>query len=117
MMGVYGAGGGEIFALRRPRPYSRRWGEALRPLPPINDAARRVATVFDKSNCMIETSLPKRRGKATNKRLNPYGGLGGGFAALARASTRAGGRATLGPPLQHRPYQECNSQSRQLIDM
>ncbi|KQM08151.1 MAG: hypothetical protein AL399_08875 [Candidatus [Bacteroides] periocalifornicus] len=82
-----------------------------------NDAARRVATVFDKSNCMIETSLPKRRGKATNKRLNPYGGLGGGFAALARASTRAGGRATLGLPLQHLPYQERNGQSRKLIDM
>ncbi len=28
-----------------------------------------------------------------------------------------GGRATFGPPLQHRPYQEHNSQARQLIEM
>ena len=28
-----------------------------------------------------------------------------------------GGRATLGPPLQHRSYQVRNSQSRQLIEM
>ena len=28
-----------------------------------NDAARRVATFFDKSDCMIETSLPARRGR------------------------------------------------------
>ena len=53
-----------------------------------NDAARRAATVFEKWNCVIETDLPKRRGRAANKRLNPYGGLGGGFAAVVRASTR-----------------------------
>ncbi len=42
-----------------------------------NDAARRVATVFEKWNCVIETDLPKRRGRAANKRLNPCGALEG----------------------------------------
>ncbi len=27
------------------------------------------------------------------------------------------GRATLGPPLQHRPYQERDSRSRQLVEL
>ena len=63
-----------------------------------NDAARRVATVFEKWSYMIETDLPKRRGKAANKRLNPYGGLGGGFAAVVRASTRGwAGNSRLAP--------------------
>ena len=37
-------------------------------------------------------------------------------AALVRAGTR-GGRATFGPPLQHRPYQARNSQSRKSVEM
>ena len=35
-----------------------------------NDAARRVATVFENLNCVIETSLPVRN--ASYKRLTPY---------------------------------------------
>ena len=38
-----------------------------------HDAARRVATVFEKWNCKIETCLPARRRKALYKRLTPYG--------------------------------------------
>ena len=69
-----GVGGG-IFALRRPRPYSRylrgyRCGE-LPHRPPFtphghqwegvkvdHDAARRVATLFESLNCLIKTFLP-----------------------------------------------------------
>ena len=36
-----------------------------------NDAARRVATVFENLNCVIEISLPVRR--TSYKRLTPYG--------------------------------------------
>ena len=52
-------------------------------LPPIetyvfyNDAARRVATVFEKWNCVIKPSLPVRR--ASYKRLNHFGS----FAAVS----------------------------------
>ena len=42
-----------------------------------NDAARRVATIFEKWNCLIETYLPVRRG--SYKRLN----LSGPFAAVS----------------------------------
>ena len=42
-----------------------------------NDAARRVATFFEKWNCLIETYLPVRRG--FYKRLN----LSGPFAAVS----------------------------------
>ena len=35
--------------------------------PHINDAARRVATVFEKWNCKIETCLPTRRREALHK--------------------------------------------------
>ena len=38
----------------------------------------------------------------------------GGAALLGQALS--GGRATFGPPLQHRPYQERNSKSCQLIE-
>ena len=80
---------------RRPRPYSRAFAgislrSECRPLRPrhahtmpymetcgfYNDAARRVATVFEKWNCLIKTSLPVRRG--SYKRLN----LSGPFAAV-----------------------------------
>ena len=72
--------GGGIFAVRRPRPYSRAFaGMALRSkcghcrlhahtMPHVetlilyNDAARRVATVFEKWNCKIKTVLPSRKG-------------------------------------------------------
>ena len=42
-----------------------------------HDAARRVATIFEKWNCLIETYLPVRRG--SYKRLN----LSGPFAAVS----------------------------------
>ena len=79
-MGMGEGVGGGIFALRRPRPYSRRlrgWhcGE-LPHRPPFTphghqwegvkvdpDAACRVATVFEKWDCAIKTVLPARRGK------------------------------------------------------
>ena len=65
-----GAVGGGIFALRRPRPYSRalarislrvalRFWNAKRNIH--HDAARRVATVFEKWNCLIESCLPVER--------------------------------------------------------
>ena len=42
-----------------------------------NDAARRVATLFEKWNCMIETDLRARR-LPPKKRLNPYGPFAAG---------------------------------------
>ena len=38
-----------------------------------HDAARRVATVFEKLHCLIRTYLPAGRRKPHDKRLNPYG--------------------------------------------
>ena len=83
MVHTYGrlAGRGNLRENREdPAPTVGIVGRTLRPLPPMNDAAR----------------LGTRR--------------------LVRAAL-GGGRATLGPPLQHRPYRERNSQSRKLIEM
>ena len=89
---------------RRPRPYSRHCGEAIATriaiqmppivasiriscpprLPPIetyvfyNDAARRVATIFEKWNFLIETYLRARRENLPRK-IAPYGS----FAAVS----------------------------------
>ena len=92
----WGAVGGGIFAktAKTPPLQSAFAGMALRskcrPLPPpyvyhathgdpgfYHDAARRVATFFEKWNCLIETYLPVRRG--FYKRLN----LSGPFAAVS----------------------------------
>ena len=71
--------GGGIFALRRPRPYSRAFaGISLRGIAAPttiyahghqwegvkadHDAARHVATVFEKWDCEIKTVLPSRSG-------------------------------------------------------
>ena len=96
-----GGMGGGIFALRRPRPYSRH-GRGFRcdASPPTiicdhvgingngewedNDAAHRVATVFEKWNCLIETDLRARRENPPQK-LNPYGH----FAAVSFWNTAA----------------------------
>ena len=51
-----------------PRPPPHLW----RPYGFYNDAARRVATLFEKWNCMIETDLRESR-LPPKKRLNPYG--------------------------------------------
>ena len=39
--------------------------------PTLNDAARRVATVFEKWNCLIESCLPVERERP--KKIEPYG--------------------------------------------
>ena len=42
-------------------------------MPFYHDAARRVATFFEKWNCLIETYLHERRGKNPDKRLPSTG--------------------------------------------
>ena len=93
---VAGAVGGGIFAktAKTPPLQSGVCGDAIAiriaiQMPPIappcayhathglygfyNDAARRVATVFEKWNFLIETDLRARRENPPPKRLNPYG--------------------------------------------
>ena len=67
--------GGEIFAktAKTPPLQSALMGRTLRPLPPINAAARRVATVFENFNCVIKISLPVKR--LPYKLLPPSGSL------------------------------------------
>ena len=50
-----------------------------------HDAARRVATVFEKLHCLIRTYLPAGRRKPHDKRLNPYGN----FAEVSEQEGRA----------------------------
>ena len=63
-----------IFATRRfPRPPPSPRIPCQDPNKPhINDAARRVATVFEKWDCLIESYLLERRESHLIKGLNPY---------------------------------------------
>ena len=61
--------GGQLSA----RPYSIAPSEDRTSAKRTHDAARRIATVFGKSHCLIRTSLPAGRGKPRDRRLNPYG--------------------------------------------
>ena len=60
------------------RPYSTAPAESIKSMSIkgsyiayVNDAARRVATFFEKWDCLIETDL--RTSRLPKKRLNPYG--------------------------------------------
>ena len=66
--------GGQLSA----RPYSTAPAESIKSMSIkglyiayVNDAARRVATFFEKWDCLIETDL--RTSRLPKKRLNPYG--------------------------------------------
>ena len=61
--------GGQLSA----RPYGSVPSEDRTSAKRTHDAARRVATVFEKLHCLIRTYLPAGRGKAHGRRLNPYG--------------------------------------------
>ena len=97
-----GVVGGGIFALRRPRPYSRR----LRGCPCASHCDPDVAIA-------AAMRVPCRPWKPT---FYNRGGMGraGAFGGLR---VRGGGRATFGPPLQHRPYPERNRKSRQWVEI
>ena len=90
--------GGGIFALRRPRPYSRASAGM-----PLRGALR--------SKCRhlrLPHACAYHAARETHGCYN---------VAVREERALAGGRATRGPPLQHHPYQEHNSRFRQLIEM
>ena len=101
-MGMGEGVGGGIFALRRPRPYSRR----LQGCPCASHCDPDVAIA-------AAMRVPCRPWKPT---FYNRGGMGreGAFGGLR---VRGGGRATFGPPLQHRPYPERNRKSRQWVEI